>query len=423
MGKEQTLPVKLDMNKKISVLVVVILLAICASLAVGLAVNHIQMKDRDVNLSASDTDNRFLKTKETEIVNQDGEKVYLRGVNAGGLFVQEEWMCPTSLDDHLRMIQTLTARFGYEKSMALIEVYESNWWTEKDFDNVKSLGFNLIRLPFAYFNLEDENGELTRFERMDWFIDECDERDIYVILDLHGAYGSQNGKDHSGDTLNNDLFTSEENVEKTIALWETVARRYKDRSIVAGYDILNEPEGVNGYTNYVQWNCFDEIYTAIRAVDSEHIIIMESVWEVKNLPTPSVYDWENVVYEYHNYCWDNYGDYGTQKDFVDKKIDDYERAFKKNYHNVPIFIGEWTGFTNADVWKYTIDEYNHLGLHWSVWTYKVALENNTWGFMNVKCDKVDLLNDSYEEIERKWSAINTENCYRNEFVWSVFKAR
>lgn len=417
------MPVKLDMNKKISVLVVVILLAICASLAVGLAVNHIQMKDRDVNLSASATDNRFLKTKETEIVNQDGEKVYLRGVNAGGLFVQEEWMCPTSLDDHLRMIQTLTARFGYEKSMALIEVYESNWWTEKDFDNVKSLGFNLIRLPFAYFNLEDENGELTRFERMDWFIDECDERDIYVILDLHGAYGSQNGKDHSGDTLNNDLFTSEENVEKTIALWETVARRYKDRSIVAGYDILNEPEGVNGYTNYVQWNCFDEIYTAIRAVDSEHIIIMESVWEVKNLPTPSVYDWENVVYEYHNYCWDNYGDYGTQKDFVDKKIDDYERAFKKNYHNVPIFIGEWTGFTNADVWKYTIDEYNHLGLHWSVWTYKVALENNTWGFMNVKCDKVDLLNDSYEEIERKWSAINTENCYRNEFVWSVFKAR
>ena len=417
------MPVKLDMNKKISVLVVVILLAICASLAVGLAVNHIQMKDRDVNLSTSATDNRFLKTKETEIVNQDGEKVYLRGVNAGGLFVQEEWMCPTSLDDHLRMIQTLTARFGYEKSMALIEVYESNWWTEKDFDNVKSLGFNLIRLPFAYFNLEDENGELTRFERMDWFIDECDERDIYVILDLHGAYGSQNGKDHSGDTLNNDLFTSEENVEKTIALWETVARRYKDRSIVAGYDILNEPEGVNGYTNYVQWNCFDEIYTAIRAVDSEHIIIMESVWEVKNLPTPSAYDWENVVYEYHNYCWDNYGDYGTQKDFVDKKIDDYERAFKKNYHNVPIFIGEWTGFTNADVWKYTIDEYNHLGLHWSVWTYKVALENNTWGFMNVKCDKVDLLNDSYEEIERKWSAINTENCYRNEFVWSVFKAR
>lgn len=417
------MPVKLDMNKKISVLVVVILLAICASLAVGLAVNHIQMKDRDVNLSASATDNRFLKTKETEIVNQDGAKVYLRGVNAGGLFVQEEWMCPTSLDDHLRMIQTLTARFGYEKSMALIEVYESNWWTEKDFDNVKSLGFNLIRLPFAYFNLEDENGELTRFERMDWFIDECDERDIYVILDLHGAYGSQNGKDHSGDTLNNDLFTSEENVEKTIALWETVARRYKDRSIVAGYDILNEPEGVNGYTNYVQWNCFDEIYTAIRAVDSEHIIIMESVWEVNNLPTPSVYDWENVVYEYHNYCWDNYGDYGTQKDFVDKKIDDYERAFKKNYHNVPIFIGEWTGFTNADVWKYTIDEYNHLGLHWSVWTYKVALENNTWGFMNVKCDKVDLLNDTYEEIERKWSAINTENCYRNEFVWSVFKAR
>lgn len=417
------MPVKLDMNRKISVLVVVILVAICASLAVGLAVSHTRTTNEEANISAGATDNRFLKTKETDIVNQDGEKVYLRGVNAGGLFVQEEWMCPTIMDDQLRMIQTLTDRFGYEKAMALVDVYESNWWTEEDFDNVKALGFNLIRLPFAYFNLEDKNGELTRFERMDWFIDECDERDIYVVLDLHGAYGSQNGKDHSGDTLNNDLFTSEDNMGKTLALWETVASRYKDRSIVAGYDILNEPEGAHGYTNYMQWNFFNDIYESIRAVDSEHIIIMESVWEVNNLPTPLAYGWENVVYEYHNYCWDNYGDYDTQKDFIDKKISDYERALKENYHNVPIFIGEWTGFTNADVWKYTLDEYNHLGLHWSVWTYKVALENNTWGFMNVKCDKVDLLNDSYEEIERKWSTINTENCYRNEFVWSVFKAR
>ena len=215
-------------------------------------------------------------------------------------------MCPTDISaeygvgipDHLTMLATLRERFGYDGAAELIEIYESNFFTESDFDNVSDLGFNAIRLPFAYFNLENESGELTEFDRMDWFVDQCDKRDIYLILDLHGAYGSQNAKEHSGDMSGANLFVNEENKEKTVALWETVAARYKNRDIIAGYDLLNEPSGVTGITNAIeQFPFYDELYEAVRAVDPDTMIIIESVWEAKNLPDPAENLQQGKAYE------------------------------------------------------------------------------------------------------------------------------
>ena len=39
----------------------------------------------------------------------------------------------------------------------------------------------------------------TAFDRLDWFIEEAAKHGIYTLIDMHGAFGSQNGKDHSGD--------------------------------------------------------------------------------------------------------------------------------------------------------------------------------------------------------------------------------
>jgi hypothetical protein len=47
--------------------------------------------------------NDFLKTCGTNIRNQSGkgDKIYLRGTNAGGWLVQESWMCPTFASDFM----------------------------------------------------------------------------------------------------------------------------------------------------------------------------------------------------------------------------------------------------------------------------------------------------------------------------------
>ncbi len=356
-------------------------------------------------------DYRLLKTDGIDFINESGEKVFLKGINAGGLFIQEEWMCPVSSPDTLTTYRTLIERFGYDKAMILIKAYQDAWWQSNDFDNVKELGFNLIRLPFAYFNLENQEGEITNFDKLDWFIENCEKRDIYVILDLHGAYGSQNGKDHSGDTSGINLFGNEENELKTIELWKKVASRYKDKDIIAGYDLLNEPEGNHGYTNYVQWNFYDKLYEAIREVDENHVIIMEAVWETNSLPPPASYKWENVCYSYHNYGWDKTNDFEYQKEFTDKKVSDYKEV--RNYYQVPTFVGEFTLFGNVDSWKYVLNVYEENNINYAIWTYKVYTQSgfSSWGIYCGGGEKVDIANDSYDTILNKWSAESTLNSY------------
>ncbi|MBQ8177757.1 MAG: cellulase family glycosylhydrolase [Clostridia bacterium] len=392
--------------KRLRNLIVVISLALVMAIAVALFAGAVSPTEKPK------PDYRLLRAEGSDFVDELGNKVYLKGINAGGLFVQEEWMCPVSSKDTLTTYNTLISRFGYDDAMTLVKAYQDAWWTERDFDNVKELGFNMIRLPFAYFNIEDESGNLTNFSKLDWFIDNCDERDIYVILDLHGAYGSQNGKDHSGDTSGTDLFGNATNEAKTIALWEAVAARYKDRDIIAGYDLLNEPEGAHGYTDYRQWNFYDKLYDAIRKIDVNHVLIMEAVWETNSLPAPNMYKWQNVCYSYHNYGWDDINNFDYQKDFTDKKIADYVN--QRDYYEVPLFVGEFTLFSNVESWNYALSAYQNNNVNYAIWTYKVYTGGgaSSWGIYCGGGERVDVETDSYEDILNKWSAESTLNSYK-----------
>lgn len=354
----------------------------------------------------------MLRAQGTNIVNAAGETVLLRGVNMGGWLVQEAWMNLTNAPSQQESFAVLDERFGRETREYLFDVYEDNYFSESDFDNIKALGMNVVRLPFAWWNILDDDGNLREdaFERLDWFVSCCAERNIYVILDLHAARGSQNAQDNSGDITGCHLWEVEEYQDQTVYLWEKVAEHYKGNPTVAAYDLLNEPGGVLKTTGRQQWDFFDRVYEAIRAVDPEHIIMMESCWNPDNLPAPSEYGWENVVYQYHFYKWNADNDYWAQKLNVDVKL----HLIKQTNHPVPSFLGEFTLFQSNDAWKYALQAYSDAGMGWTIWTYKVT-GNSTWGLYNVFGSKVDIYTDSAEEIEAKWRdqgklRRNTELC-------------
>lgn len=147
--------------------------------------------------------------------------ITLRGTNAGGWLVTEDWQCPTNAKDQLTAQKAFEKRFGKETADALIGQYQDNWWSEADFDLVKAEGMNVLRLPVTYFEMLNDDGSLkdSAFDRMEWFIANCRKRGIYVLIDMHGAVGSQNGKDHSGDVTVPDVgnfYGNEENITKTI---------------------------------------------------------------------------------------------------------------------------------------------------------------------------------------------------------------
>lgn len=354
----------------------------------------------------------MLKACGQSLVNEKGETVLLRGVNAGGWLIQESWMNLTNAPSQLEAFSVLDERFGKEKREALFEIYEDNYWSESDFDNIKALGMNVIRLPFAWWNIVSDEEKLRQdaFRRMDWFVSECAEREIYVVLDLHAAPGSQNGNDHSGDITGAHLWDDENNLSLTELIWTEVAKHYAGNPAVCAYDLLNEPGGKLNKTGKMQWDFFDRLYKAVREIDKDHVIMMESCWDPENLPAPDQYGWENVMYQYHFYKWNADNDYAAQKLFTDVKM----HKLGQVNHPVPSFVGEFTLFQSLDAWKYALQTYYDAGLNWTIWTYKVT-GNSTWGLYNVFGSKADIYNDSYEEIEEKWRnqgsvRRNTEIC-------------
>ncbi|MEZ4766179.1 MAG: cellulase family glycosylhydrolase [Calditrichia bacterium] len=85
-----------------------------------------------------------------------------------------------------------------------------------------------------------------------------------------------------------------------------IAKRYSDNPTVAAYDLLNEPlrwhNAAEKYAHLVE-PLYRRITTAIRAVDTNHMITLEGVnwsndWSIFGEPFG-----DNVFYQFHYYCW------------------------------------------------------------------------------------------------------------------------
>lgn len=376
----------------------------------------------------------FLKAEGESVKNANGEEIYLRGVNVGGLFVTEHWMTgfayTTPSNDYRSLTQTFIERFGEEKTKDLWAEYRANWWTEQDFENCADMGMNVLRLPFTYMNVDfaavtsyEHAGESYDFSALDDFVAKAAEYGMYTILDLHGAYGSHNGQDHSGEIIgsasNVTFYSDRQMMDLTVKLWSELSKHYKDNPYVAGYDILNEPGEKAGLTSERHWNFYDEVYDAIRENGDEHIVIFESCWDGKDLPQPSVYGWENCMYSFHHYTNNNTN---NDENILAHNLswnEKIEGITKQNF-GVPIFMGEFTSYTSVGKWDYTLDLLNHSNWHWTSWTYKVW-GNMPWGIVNIRGDnddKVDAVSDDYDVILNKFKILRTDSASATKYTFS-----
>lgn len=367
------------------------------------------------------TSEDYLRIKDDKVVNAKNEEFYMRGVNVGGLFVTEAWMCATRMShgrtDHLTLTNTLFERFGEEKTQNIWKEYRDAFWGEEDLENCEEMKINTLRLPFSYMtvdpafhNVPKKEGQEFNFDLLDNFIEGTARYGIYVILDLHGAYGSQSGQDHTGQIISDvedvDFYSNIEKQNKTIHLWEELAKHYKGVNSIAAYDILNEPGEKGGTTSQRHWEFFDKVYEAIRKIDEDRPIIMESCWDGNNLPKPSDYQWNNVIYSFHHYTGDSNAESHIES-FKSKLNGVYAQPYQ-----VPFYMGEFNCYGNASSWRGTLSLLNAEKWHWTSWTYKLNIvqEGNRypgWGIYYSHQEYIWFDTDSYEEILEKVSNLDT----------------
>ncbi len=297
------------------------------------------------------------------IVDSTGKVVPLRGVNIGGWLVTEGWMCGQKDDGGRGALEQLEKRFGPKKAAALMNAWYDHWFTARDLDNIQKWGFNVIRVPFGWRNLQDADGNWKRdaqgnidFGRMDWVVKEAAKRGIYVVFDLH-VWPRQMEKDGYG--LPSRWSADGIAVRAKMAdLWGVVAKHYKGNSAIAAFDVINEPEGSPYDAPH------HAFYDAIRAQDPERMVIEEWV-SYPNLPKEN---WTNVVWSDH-YPGDKLT--GTPEE----RIAAYERGAEITTHpevQCPIFMGEIKSPQDTAESAAALGHaLNQRGWSWAVWTYKV----------------------------------------------------
>jgi len=146
---------------------------------------------------------------------------------------------------------------------------------ETDIKRIADTGANSIRLVLDYRQLESSPFEYDEesFSLLDAIIAWCEKHKVYLILDMHLAPGIQNPHDFVVHRESSYRFWEEDQYqERFYALWAAVAKRYADRTIIAGYDLLNEGMAPDA-TKYLE--VMNTAARKVRHYDEHHILIVE----------------------------------------------------------------------------------------------------------------------------------------------------
>ena len=319
----------------------------------------------------------FLHTQGKAIVDESGKKILLRGVGLGNWMLPEGYMWKFGKDgDRPRKIEKVVSDLiGIDKADKFWKSFRENYITEADIRRIAELGYNSVRpaLNARLFLTEGENYQFVEegFMLLDNLVSWCKKYNLYVIIDMHAAPGGQTGQ-NIDDSPNNEpeLFMNPKNQDLLEILWVKIAERYNDEPTVAAYDLLNEPlpEMTGAAAKYKDQlvPVYERLIKAIRAIDKKHMITLEGYNWANNW---SIFDKlldNNVVYQFHYYCW-------NQPD----QLNDINLFLEKQQQlNAPVWVGE-TGEKDNAIYYATTQYFEKNDIGWSFWPWKKMDTRNT----------------------------------------------
>ena len=327
----------------------------------------------------------WIQTSGGQFVDAAEQPVILRGCNLGNWLLLEMWMLAIdelAFPDQHTFEANLTERFGEDGKHRLMELYRASWITPRDFDLIRSFGFNVVRVPFDHRLVENPSQLGTcREDGLAWLdraLEMAETAGVHVILDMHGVPGGQSIDHPTGRIGQNRLWSDPDCVARTVSLWRAIAARYADRPVVAGYDVINEPFGDMQADVRPQLRViFETIYRAIREVDERHVIFAPApLWGGHGFyGNPHENGWTNVAFTEHHYP----GIFGstptlrTHGRFIHRTIP--EKQAELRAVQTPMLIGEWNPvferLGGGDLVRRYFDEYARLGWAATIWSYKL----------------------------------------------------
>lgn len=166
----------------------------------------------------------------------------IKGVNLGNWLVLEKWMSPalfdgTDAEDEIWLNRLLPR----EELKARLEKHRSSYVTKTDFENIKNMGLDYVRIPVPFFIFGDYENYIGCIEYLDKAFEWAGETGLKILIDLHTVPGSQNGFDNGGLSGVCKFGQKIEDIEFALSVLERLAKRYANEDALWGIEALNEP--------------------------------------------------------------------------------------------------------------------------------------------------------------------------------------
>lgn len=327
----------------------------------------------------------------------------IKGVNLGGWLLLERWITvrsdlwsgvPADIESEYNLMQNLAGN-GYAKMKA----HRDTFITEADFSQMAQWGLNAVRIPIGYWVRADSSNTFApgAVYYLDNAMTWANNHGLKVLVDIHGAKGSQSG-DWTSAAPNVGVMAWD--VPDTLLLVKFIANRYKYNSGFLGIGLLNEPNNVD---LGVLQKYYLDAYTMVRETVGSNCLLTVAPQVTGQYPSAPG-NWQSfmtnagyhgVVMEWHKYqLW-----YGfTSKQDLMNLIQGTLTNDISSWAGIPLLIGEWTATQGSQVplpsdqdWKDTINAqvkaYSQT-IGTIFWTWKFYGDkpewSNPWSFQNAK---------------------------------------
>ncbi|PNS15055.1 hypothetical protein CAC42_2284 [Sphaceloma murrayae] len=237
----------------------------------------------------------------------------IRGVNLGGWLVLEPWIRPsifapfkgTGIVDEFTLTQKVP-----QQAQQILKQHWDEWVTLKDMQRIKAAGFNMVRLPVGFWAYDNKNTPYIKGAAA--YVDKCikwaRQVDLKVLIDLHGAPGSQNGFDNSGRLRSKAGWQqADPNAARTLAVLKRIQRKYGAASyddVILGIELLNEPANWAIDDSYLRQFYYNGFYQQ-RNFSANRVVVMSDAFQVTSywngMLTPSDNNAQNAAMDHHEY--------------------------------------------------------------------------------------------------------------------------
>lgn len=263
----------------------------------------------------------------------------LAGVNLGGWLILEKWITPSlfegtgAFDEHTLCVSD--AANGYGK----LTEHRNKFITLQDFRWLSKAGFNAVRIPLGYWALDDDPPYLNCSEKLDEAFSWAAGTGLQIVLDLHGAPGSQNGQDHSG-RIGPIEWPNEHNLTRTLHAVGCLSRRYAGCTALKGISLLNEPSPKIPTGLLVEY--YIKGYELVRSYCDESVaVIISDGFQPDKWNGIMVGPYRNVILDIHLYqCFSKKDKSLGCEDHLKKARDEWCNLIRRS--DKPVIVGEWS---------------------------------------------------------------------------------